>query len=166
MNTRNRRVARNNDFPICLHGHALTLSISVASEVRSDFTGPVETHIETSIRLEAGERTFVFSFITGVTGDKDPSVAMHGDTVTEVVGAEVGSHLAGFVEAGIESPVCIVADHRKTIVVTVGERVACDDDLSVALHRYALRTAMLGNGGCYLSRVPEACVEGSARAVP
>jgi hypothetical protein len=167
LNTRNRRVARNNDFSISLYGHALTLSISVASEVRSDFTRPVETRIETSIRLEAGERAFLFSVSTGVTGDKDPSVAMHGDTVAEVVGAEIGSRLAGFVEGRIESPVCIVADDRKIIVVAVDERVPRNYDFSVALDYHALCTVILtANAGCYFASITEAFVEASGRVVP
>ena len=44
--------------------------------------------------------------------------------------------------------------------------LARDDDLSVALHRHALCTALLADTGCYLSRVPEACVEASVRVQP
>ena len=90
---------------------------------------------------------------------------MHGHTAAVAVGAEVGSRLASFVKARIKSPICVVADDRKIIVA--GVEPACDDNLSVALHRHALCIAVLGaNIGCYLAGVGEACVEASVRAVP
>src|SRR4030095_12883600 len=159
-------VPNNNDFPVSLRCHALALSISVTSEVRSDFTGPVETCIETSICLEAGEGKFMLAFVSGVTGDDDSPIAMHSHAVAKVVGTEVGSRLAGFVEARIKSPIRGVAYDRKIIFFSVDERVACNDDLSVALYRHAVCTAVPCNTGCYLSGLPKACVEAAVRGVP
>src|SRR5262249_39131365 len=163
------RIADDNDFPVSLHCYTSALSISVASEVRSDFTGSVESRIQTPICLEAGERTFFLAFVRFrcVTGDNNSPIAVHGHTAAVVVRTEVGSRLAGFVKARVKSPICVVADDRKIIVAAGVERVACDCDFSVALDRHALCTGVLGaNIGCYLAGVGEACVEASVRGVP
>src|SRR5262249_6300072 len=166
LNPRNCRVAGDNDFPVSLYGHTLTLSISVAAEVRIDFAGFIEIRVRTSICFETGECTLLFVFVCGVTGDNDSPIAIHGHTVAEVTGTDVGSRLAGSVKARIESPIRVVPNDRKIIVLAIDKRVAYDDDLSVTLYRYALCTAMLSDGGYYLSRVSEARVEASVVAVP
>src|SRR5262249_1755687 len=102
----------------------------------------------------------------GVTGDNDSPITVHSHTAREVLGAKVGNCLPGLVEARIEVAVCIVADETKIIVFAVDERVPCDDNLSVPLHRHTFCVALLGDGSCYLSGVPEARVEVAVRAVP
>src|SRR5205823_14921973 len=140
--------------------------ISVAAEIGRNLAGAIETRVQIPIRFKAGQRTLFFAFVSAVTSDNNSSIAVHGHAVAKVMSAEVGSRLAGLVKCRIDSPICIVTDNRKIIVVPVDERVACDDDLSIALHRHALSTAVLGNTGCYLSGVGEACVEAAVRAVP
>src|SRR5206468_8818573 len=160
------RVAGDNDFPVSLHCYTSALGISVAAEIGGNFTGPVETRIQTPICLEAGERTVFLAVVRlrCVTGDNNSPIAVHGHTAAEVVGTEVGSRFAGFVKARIESPIYAVADDGKIIVA--GVKRARDYDFSVALDRHALCTGVLGaNIGCYLAGVSEACVEASVRAV-
>jgi hypothetical protein len=166
LNAANSCVAHDNGFSITLRCHTLAFSISVTAEIGRNFASAIETRVQITTRIKAGQRALFFVLVSAVTGNDDSPVAMHGHAVAKVLSAEVGSRFAGSVKCRIETPICVVADDRKIVVVSVDERVACDDNLSVALHRHTVCIAILGNGSCYFSGVTEARVEVAVRAVP
>ena len=130
------------------------------SEVCRDLAIAVKGGVQAAVRVVTRQSEVPVAAIKAVSCDDDLSVALDRYAVCSIAAAKVRRNLTIAVKVGIQAAVGVVTGQCELIVAAI-IAVSCDDDLSVALDRYAMCRIM---GASYSCRDLAIAVKGGIEA--